>query len=122
MSAPTLQACVDRHLRHAAFASALDDALGTHHGLAWADFVLLTLVRDGGGTASSADLARRLGVSASHLLLRLLPLEKTGLVERAPDGAGRRRVALRAPGRQLLREASDTAAHACATVATATPA
>jgi DNA-binding MarR family transcriptional regulator len=51
---------------------------------------------------------------ASHLLLRLLPLEKTGLVERAADGDGKRRVTLRAQGRRLLHEARDTAADACA--------
>jgi MarR family transcriptional regulator, organic hydroperoxide resistance regulator len=51
---------------------------------------------------------------ASHLLLRLLPLEKTGLVERAADGDGKRRVTLRPQGRRLLHEARDTAAHACA--------
>jgi DNA-binding MarR family transcriptional regulator len=51
---------------------------------------------------------------ASHLLLRLLPLEKTGLVERAADGDGKRRVTLRPQGRRLLHEARDTAADACA--------
>ncbi|MFC5499290.1 hypothetical protein ACFPOE_17220 [Caenimonas terrae] len=50
---------------------------------------------------------------ALRLLLRLLPLEKTGLLERAADGDGKRRVTLRPPGRRLLREARDTAASAC---------
>ena len=53
-------------------------------------------------------------VPASHRLLRLLPLEKTGLVERAADGDGKRRVTLRLQGRRLLLEARDTAADACA--------
>jgi hypothetical protein len=48
------------------------------------------------------------------LLLRLLPLEKTGLVERAAVGDGKRRVTLRPQGRRLLHEARDTAANACA--------
>jgi DNA-binding MarR family transcriptional regulator len=51
---------------------------------------------------------------ASHLLLRLLPLEKTGLVERAEDAEGKRRVMLRPQGRRRLREARDTAATVCA--------
>ena len=51
---------------------------------------------------------------ASHLLLRLLPLEKTGLVERAEDAEGKRRVTLRPQGRRRLREARDTAATVCA--------
>jgi MarR family transcriptional regulator, organic hydroperoxide resistance regulator len=50
---------------------------------------------------------------ASQLLLRLLPLEKTGLVERAADGDGKRRVTLRPQGRRLLHEARHTAADAC---------
>jgi len=55
----------------------------------------------------------RLHTPVSQLVLRLLPLEKTGLLERKPDGQGRRRVTLRASGQRLLREARDTAAQAC---------
>jgi len=112
MSEEALQACVDRHLVHAALVFRLDDELGTHHGLSWADFVLLTVL-DAGGAAPAKELARTLCMPASHLLLRLLPLEKTGLVERAADGDGKRRVTLRPQGRRLLHEARDTAAHAC---------
>ena len=114
MSEQALQACVDRHLEHAASVYVLDDELGTHHGLAWADFVLLTVLDSAGGAASATQLARTLCTPASHLLLRLLPLEKIGLVERVADGGGKRRVTLRPPGRRLLREARDTAANACA--------
>ena len=113
MSAQALQACVDRHLAHAAMVFRLDDELGTHHGLSWADFVLLTVVDAAGGAARVTELARTLRTPASRLLLRLLPLEKIGLVERPADGAGARRIALRPPGRRLLREARDTAANAC---------
>ncbi len=45
MGKDALQACVDRHLEHAAMVFVLDDELGTHHGLSWADFVLLTVRR-----------------------------------------------------------------------------
>jgi DNA-binding MarR family transcriptional regulator len=47
------------------------------------------------------------------LLLRLLPLEKTGLVERVSDADGQRRVTLRPQGRRRLHEARYTAANAC---------
>jgi MarR family transcriptional regulator, organic hydroperoxide resistance regulator len=108
-----LQACVQRHLKHAATVFVLDDELGTHHGLSWADFVLLTALDAAGGAAPTKALAQTLCMPASHLLLRLLPLEKTGLVERAADGDGKPRVTLRPPGRRLLNEARETAANVC---------
>jgi MarR family transcriptional regulator, organic hydroperoxide resistance regulator len=114
MSEEALQACVGRHLEHAALVFVLDDELGTHHGLSWADFVLLTVLDAAGGATTASELARTLRTPASHLLLRLLPLEKTGLVERAADGDGKRRVTLRPQGRRLLTEARDTAANTCA--------
>jgi len=114
MSDETLQACVDRHLAHAALVFVLDDQIGTHHGLSWADFVLLTVLGAAGGAAPATELARALHTPASQLLLRLLPLEKTGLVERTADGDGKRRVRLRPQGRRLLHEARETAANACA--------
>jgi DNA-binding MarR family transcriptional regulator len=114
MSDKALQACVDRDLAHAALVSVLDNELGTHHGLSWADFVLLTVLDAAGGTAPTAALARTLCMPASRLLMRLLPLDKTGLVARATDGDGKRRVTLRPQGRRLLHEARDTAANACA--------
>jgi DNA-binding MarR family transcriptional regulator len=114
MSAHALQACMDRHLEHAAMVFALDDALGTHHGLSWADFVLLSALEAAAGSAPATELARTLRTPASHFLLRLLPLEKTGLVERIAGAGGKRCVTLRPQGRRLLREARETAAHACA--------
>ena len=114
MSEEALQACVDRHLEHAAMVFMFDDDLGRRLGLSRADFVLLTMLDAAGGAAPATELARTLRTPASHLLLRLLPLEKTGLAERAADGDGKRRVMLRPQGRQLLHEARDTAANACA--------
>lgn len=113
MSEEALQACVDRHLEHAAMVFMLDDELGTHHGLSWADFVLLTVLDAAGGAAPAKELAQTLHMPASHLLLQLLPLEKTGLMARAADGDGKRRVTLRPQGRQVLHEARYTAANAC---------
>ena len=65
MSEEALQACVDRHLDHAAFVFKLDDELGTHHGLSWADFVLLTVLDAAGGAAPATELARTLRTAAS---------------------------------------------------------
>jgi MarR family transcriptional regulator, organic hydroperoxide resistance regulator len=113
MSEEALRACVGRHLEHAALVFMLDDELGTHHGLSCADFVLLTVLDAAGGAAPATELARTLRTPASQL--RLLPLEKTGLVERAADGDGKRRVTLRPQGRRLLHEARHTAADACLT-------
>jgi len=74
-----------------------------------------------GGALPTRTLAARLGLSASALVLRLLPLEKTGLITRAVTPAGMREVALRAPGRRLLGEARETALEVCAARATAGP-
>ncbi|MBV8618220.1 MAG: hypothetical protein JOY84_05095 [Curvibacter sp.] len=114
MNAPALQSCLDRHLAHAAWVYRLDDELGTRHGLSWADFVLLNRLESGGGSEGVVPLARALHTSASHLLLRLLPLEKTGWLARQAEEGGGRRLVLRPPGRRQLREARETAARVCA--------
>jgi DNA-binding MarR family transcriptional regulator len=119
MSDDALHACIARHLAHAATVSRLDDDLGTHHGLSWADFVLLTALdaapdaTAATATATATDLARSLCMPASRLLQQLLPLEKIGLLERTPDSHGKRRIQLRPRGRRLLRDARETAANAC---------
>lgn len=105
---------LDRHLEQAALCFRLDDELGTHHGLSWSDFVLLAVLDRADGALSSQELARQLGLTRSRLVLQLLPLEKTGLVVRAPAADGRRCITLRPGGRRLLREARDTAAALCA--------
>lgn len=109
----SLQACMDRHLVHAAMVCRLDDELGTHHGLSWADFVLLTALDAASEATPAMELARTLCMPASRLLQQLLPLEKIGLLERAADRNGKRRVQLRPQGRRLLCEARDTAENAC---------
>ena len=108
-----LQACMARHLAHAAMVYRLDDELGTHHGLSLADFVLLTALDAASEGTPASELARSLCLPASRLLLQLLPLEKIGLLERATDRNGQRRVKLRPQGRRLLREARATAESAC---------
>ncbi len=113
MSEQALQACMERHLAHAAMVHRLDDELGTHHGLSWADFVLLTVLDAASEAMPAAELARTMCMPASQLLKQLLPLEKIGLVERPADSKGKRRVELRPQGRRLQREARETAQHAC---------
>lgn len=113
MNEEALQACINQHLEHAAMVRVLDDELGTHHGLLWADFVLLTMLEAVGGTAPTSELAQTLSTPPSRLLQRLLPLEKIGLVERTVDDEGRRNVTLRPQARRRLHEARETAANVC---------
>jgi MarR family transcriptional regulator, organic hydroperoxide resistance regulator len=108
-----LQDFLALHLAQAAVRARLDEELGTQHGLAWADFALLAVL-EGGGAFATGELARRMGLTGSALVLQLLPLEKVGLVERQRDAAGTRRVLLRPHGARLLREARETAETVCA--------
>lgn len=90
----------------------LDEELGTHHGLSWADFVLLHALEEERGLPL-AGLAARLGLRGSKLLLQVRPLEKLGLLARNQVD-GQTIVALRPAGHRLLREACETAADVCA--------
>lgn len=110
----SLQACLERHFAHAAMRLRLDEELGNWHGLSWEDFVLLAELDAREGSIETAALAARLGLIRSALLLRLLPLEKTGLVAREAAPSGGRRVVLTTGGRRLVREARSTAEAACA--------
>lgn len=92
----------------------LDDELGTHHGLSWGDFVLLKVVDAAGGDVRATALARQLHTAGSNLLQQQLRLKKIGLVTRAIDDCGMRRVALRPHGSRLLNEARDTVENAWA--------
>ena len=113
MNTEALRAFLARQHAHAAVTHRLDEELGTHHGLAWSDFVLLDLVDDAGGAMTTQELAARLGVLRSRFVLQLLPLEKTGLVAREAAQDGTRKVVLRSSGRRLLREARETAEGVC---------
>lgn len=109
MSEELLESCVARHLAHAAWVSRLDDELGVHHGLSWSDFVLLAVLDAGRVAPLTTELARSLCVPPSRLVQQLLPLEKTGLLERVVGCENKRQVALSPHGRRLLREARRTA-------------
>lgn len=64
----------------------LDSALGSHHGISFADYqLLLQLQRAPGNRLRRVDLADRLGLTASGVTRSLLPLEKIGLVARQSD-------------------------------------
>jgi MarR family transcriptional regulator, organic hydroperoxide resistance regulator len=105
------------HLAQLGMRGRLDEELGTHHGLAWSEFVLLALLEGADGALATGELARRLGLTGSALVRQLLPLEKTGVLERERDASGRRRVLLRPNGARLLREARETAETVCASPA-----
>lgn len=116
---PPLDTFLARDAAHAQACFALDEGLGQHHGLAWADFVLLRQLdtpREGGMASNAtglaqAPLAKALGTSRSRLLLRLRPLQKVGLLQCSAGAAGL--VTLTPAGRRLLREAGETAAAIC---------
>lgn len=91
----------------------LDEELGNWHGLSWDDFVLLQALDVEPEGWATTELARHLGLVPSALVLRLLPLEKLGLLAREQRAQGRR-VVLRPGGRRLVREARATAEAACA--------
>ncbi len=117
MSADALQICLQVHQAHARLRRKLDDELGTLHGLGFDDFVLLNALAHAGDTGLGSDeLERPLGVQRSAVIRQVIALEKTGLVQRAVDVQGGRRVQLRSPGRRLLQEATETAAAICGAV------
>lgn len=81
----------------------LDERLGDWHGLNLADYQLLqALAQEAEGLSLSA-LARVLQQKPAALLRQLLPMEKTGLLERTHG-----LVRLRPAGRQLQAEAQRT--------------
>jgi len=70
----------------ATLARRLDNALGGHHGISFADYqMLLHLQRAPGGRLRRVDLADKMGLTASGVTRSLLPLEKIGLVGRQSD-------------------------------------
>lgn len=107
MTGATFDSFLRSERDRAATVFVLDEELGTHHGLSWADFVLLHDLQAGGW--AEPQLASRLGLRRSALLMRVRPLEKLGLLARSGE-AGRPVVALRPAGHRVVREASETAA------------
>lgn len=114
-----LDLCLQTSFAHAQIQLALDEELAWAHGLSYQDLVLLTrIARAPLGRITVAELARSLGLSMSALVRLLLPLEKTGHVQResAPAPGGKRYVSLRPAGNTQLRNATVTAEATCATL------
>ena len=78
----------------------LDERLGEWHGLSFGDYQLLQALDSEPNGLNLPALASSLLQAPASTLRQLLPLEKTGLLERS---AGQ--VRLRSAGRQLLAEA-----------------
>jgi DNA-binding MarR family transcriptional regulator len=88
----------------------LDAALGSHHGISFADFQLLNLLcRAPGGKMRRVDLAERLSLTPSGVTRSLLPLEKIGLVTRQADPRDARvgYAVITPVGQELLLNATD---------------
>ncbi len=115
MISPTDTTASDFCLRLARASSGLirrfDAALGSHHGISFADYQLLRhLAQAPGGRLRRVDLAERLGLTASGVTRSLLPLEKIGLVARQSDPRDARvgYALLSAAGAELLGNADTT--------------
>lgn len=87
-----------------------DNALGSYHGISFADFQILNHLQQAPeGKLRRIDLAERVGLSASGVTRALLPLEKIGLITRESDPRDARvGLALITPtGRELAGNAAD---------------
>jgi DNA-binding MarR family transcriptional regulator len=86
IDSPTSEFCLRMARAWATLSRRLDSALGSHHGISFADYqLLLNLQRAEGGRLRRVDLAEKLGLTASGVTRSLLPLEKIGLVDRQSD-------------------------------------
>lgn len=114
MKTDSIDFCLRVSAAHASLAFKLDDELGTYHGLSLHDFMLLRLLAQAeGGQLPLRALMRPLGATLSALTRQVMPLEKTGHVQRESAG-GRRDLVLRPSGRRVLNEALGTAEQVCA--------
>ena len=100
MSAQALPLGAAMWRAQAALQQRLDERLGEWHGLSFGDYQMLQALDSEPNGLSLSALASRLLQAPASTLRQLLPLEKTGLLERS---AGQ--VRLRTVGRQLLAEA-----------------
>lgn len=112
----TLEQCLHISAAHARIQLALDEELGTFHGLSYIDFLLLHRLADAPQQQlAMVELAPHLGVRPSAVVRQILPLEKIGLLAREPqaDARGRRLIRLRPAGRQVLAGATESAQAMC---------
>lgn len=112
----SFEQCLRISAAHSRIQLALDEELGTFHGLSYADFMLLHRLADAPQQQLPlVELAPQLGVRPSAMVRQILPLEKIGLLARdtPANGQGRRQVRLRPAGRQVLAGATETARALC---------
>ncbi|AOW13743.1 hypothetical protein LPB72_02115 [Hydrogenophaga crassostreae] len=110
----TVDFCLALHRANASLHLRLDEELGTHHGIGFNDFALLSLLAQADGNrAALPALTRPLGQQQSAVLRQLIALEKIGLVERIGN-AGQRHAVLRPAGRALVNIACETVDRVCA--------
>ncbi|MGM3277059.1 MarR family winged helix-turn-helix transcriptional regulator [Ralstonia sp. 24A2] len=108
MSTAGFAFCMAVQRAHASLRLKLDDKLGTHYGIDFADFVLLDwLLSNADGHASLVECVQPLGLPRPAVLKRALALEKIGLVERQSAQEGRR-IAIRPAGKTLVHNARET--------------
>ncbi|WP_457133525.1 MarR family winged helix-turn-helix transcriptional regulator [Mucilaginibacter sp. UYNi724] len=82
------------------------------HGLGFSDFVILNLLEKAPGEKMRRiDLAENIGLTASGITRLLLPMEKTGLINRESNQRDGRvsYVVLSVAGKKILQEAKPTA-------------
>ncbi len=109
MNPQNFQEHTEQHRRYARIALALDEALGTHHGIGWADWLLLDLLQAEGGHVTTAHAAKCQGLTPTHLLQQVLPMEKLGLLRRTRTPEGARFLTIASSGQRVLQEARYTA-------------
>jgi DNA-binding MarR family transcriptional regulator len=109
MNPQTFHEHTEQHRKFRRIALALDEALGTHHGIGWADLLLLDLVQAEGGHITAARAAACQGLTPTRLLLQALPMEQLGLLRRTRNPEGARELTIASAGKRALQEATYTA-------------
>ena len=105
MKPTAVELCLALSLAQSRLALVVDEALGIHHGLSLRELALLDhLQRATSGAMPLRALATALATPLSTTLRQALPLEKTGLIDRTPQG-----LALRPAGARVLKQARATA-------------
>ncbi len=107
---PTTDLCLSLARANATLLRRFDNALGSHHGISFSDYQVLShLSRAPGARLRRVDLAERLGLTASGVTRTLPPLEKIGLITREPDPRDARvgYAAVTPTGQELMRNATD---------------
>lgn len=112
MNTTALAACLRLTRAQAALSRRFSSELGGIHGISFSEFVLLLQLEHApGGRLRRVDLAELLPLSQSGVTRALAPLERAGLVARAPDPRDARvsYAVLTAVGRERVHQALATA-------------